>query len=135
MAITITVYHNPDCETSCNVVQLLEQAGHSPLVVKYLEVGWTRELLDFLFSNSGLTARQALRDTKSPAKEMGLLDISIGDDILFARMLECPVLVNRPFVVVEKNEGEVVGVLAVKLCRPSSSVEEVIKTIERSMCV
>ena len=82
-------------------------------MIEYLNVGWTRELLLTLLTAAGLTPREALRETKSPAKELGLLDDGISDEAIFAAMLTTPVLVNRPFVVTNKG---------VKLCRPSEAV-------------
>lgn len=107
------IYHNPDCGTSRNVLAVIEAAGYRPTVIEYLQTGWTRELLETLLTAAGLTPRQALRETKSPAKEMGLLEAGVSDETIFAAMLEHPVLVNRPFVVT--NRG-------VKLCRPSETV-------------
>ena len=117
--MTPIIYHNPDCGTSRNVLAVIEAAGYRPVVVDYLTVGWTRELLLTLLTAAGLTPRQALRETKSPAKEMGLLEDGVGDDILLEAMLTTPVLVNRPFVVTNKG---------VKLCRPSEAVLDLLDT-------
>lgn len=111
--MTPIIYHNPDCGTSRNVLAVIEAAGYQPVVVEYLTVGWTRELLLTLLTAAGLTPRQALRETKSPAKVMGLLDDGVSDETIFAAMLTEPVLVNRPFVVTDRG---------VKLCRPSEAV-------------
>ena len=115
--MTPIIFHNPDCGTSRNVLAVLEAAGYRPEVVEYLKTGWTRELLLTLLTVSGLTPRQALRETKSPAKEMGLLEDGVSDETIFAAMLETPVLVNRPFVVTPQG---------VKLCRPSELVLDLI---------
>ncbi|MFT4074345.1 MAG: arsenate reductase family protein [Asticcacaulis sp.] len=111
------IFHNPDCGTSRNVLAVLEAAGYQPEVVEYLTVGWTRELLLTLLTASGLTPRQALRESKSPAKALGLLEADVSDEMIFAAMLETPVLVNRPFVVTDRG---------VKLCRPSEIVFDLI---------
>jgi arsenate reductase-like glutaredoxin family protein len=39
--MTITIYHNPDCGTSRNVLGVIEAAGYKPVVVEYLKSGWT----------------------------------------------------------------------------------------------
>ena len=57
--------------------------------------------------------RTALRTTKFPAEELGLLDPSVDDEALLAAMLRHPVLVNRPIVCSHKR---------VRLCRPSKMV-------------
>jgi arsenate reductase len=111
--MNIVVHHNPDCGTSRNVVSIIEAAGYRPTIVEYLKTGWTRPQLLGLFAAAGLTPRTALRETKSPAKELGLLDPAIDDDKLLDAMLAHPVLVNRPIVCTSKG---------VRLCRPSETV-------------
>lgn len=111
--MNIVIYHNPDCSTSRNVLNIIRSAGYEPTVVEYIKQGWTKTQLLELFSAAGLTPRSALRETKSPAKELGLLEPTIGDDEILEKMLEHPVLVNRPIVCSDKG---------VKLCRPSETV-------------
>ena len=112
-AMRVVIHHNPDCGTSRNVVAIIEAAGYRPTMIEYLKTGWTRPQLLGLFAAAGLTPRTALRETKSPAAELGLLDPSVDDETLIAAMLDHPVLVNRPIVCTAKG---------VKLCRPSESV-------------
>jgi arsenate reductase len=95
------------------VLAIIKASGEVPVVIPYLETGWTRPQLLALLAAAGLTPRTALRSTKSPAKELGLLDPSVDDDTLLAAMLEHPVLVNRPIVCSPKG---------VRLCRPSEAV-------------
>jgi arsenate reductase (glutaredoxin) len=109
----IVIHHNPDCGTSRNVVAIVEAAGYQPVIIDYLATGWTRPQLLGLFAAANLTPRTALRESKSPATELGLLDPSVSDDALLNAMLEHPVLVNRPIVCSPKG---------VKLCRPSECV-------------
>lgn len=111
--MTVVIHHNPDCGTSRNVLAIIEASGETPVVIPYLDTGWTRPQLLALFAAAGLTPRTALRTTKSPAEELGLLDPSVGDDALLAAMLEHPILVNRPIVCSPKG---------VRLCRPSDVV-------------
>ena len=111
--MNIVIHHNPDCGTSRNVLSVIEAAGYSPTVIEYLREGWTRPQLLGLFAAAGLTPRTALRESKSPAKELGLLDLSVSDQQLLDAMLEHPVLVNRPIVCTPKG---------VRLCRPSETV-------------
>ncbi|MDX1781916.1 MAG: arsenate reductase (glutaredoxin) [Thalassovita sp.] len=111
--MTVVIHHNPDCGTSRNVLEIIRKAGYDPVVIEYLQTGWTRPQLLALFAAAGLTPRQALRTTKSPAEELGLLDPSVPDEVLLEHMLEYPVLVNRPIVCTPKG---------VKLCRPSEVV-------------
>ena len=114
----IVIHHNPACGTSRNVLAVIEAASYTPTVIAYLETGWTRPQLLGLFAAAGLTPREALRITKSPAVELGLLAPATSDDAILEAMLEHPVLVNRPFVCTPKG---------VKLCRPSEVVLDLLE--------
>ncbi|ENF8746716.1 arsenate reductase (glutaredoxin) [Vibrio fluvialis] len=109
----IVIHHNPDCGTSRNVLAIIEKAGYESVIVDYLQEGWSRSQLLALFAAADLTPRSALRTTKSPAQELGLLANDVSDAQILDAMLRYPVLVNRPIVCSPKG---------VKLCRPSESV-------------
>lgn len=109
----VVIHHNPDCGTSRNVLAIIEDAGYAPVVIDYLREGWTRPQLLALFAASGLTPRAALRETKSPAADLGLLAEGVTDEQLLTAMIAHPVLVNRPLVATPKG---------VKLCRPDSAL-------------
>ncbi|WP_394177936.1 arsenate reductase (glutaredoxin) [Yoonia maritima] len=111
--MTTVIHHNPACGTSRNVLAVIRASGTEPIVIEYLDTGWTRPQLLALFAAADLTPRTALRTSKSPAAELGLLDPSVSDDAILDAMLEHPVLVNRPIVCTPKG---------VALCRPSETV-------------
>lgn len=87
-------------------------------MIEYVQVGWTRPELQALFAAAGMTAREALRTTKSPAAELGLLDRGISDEVLLEQMVEHPILVNRPLVVTRKGA---------RLCRPVGEVLDLLE--------
>ncbi len=118
--MSIAIHHNPECGTSRNVLAILRQSGEPIEVIEYLQTGWTRPQLLALFAAADLTPRQALRTTKSPAQDLGLLDDSVSDDALLDAMLLHPVLVNRPIVCSPKG---------VKLCRPSETVLDLLSQL------
>ncbi len=109
----IVIHHNPACGTSRNVLAMIEASGEQYVIIDYLTEGWTRPQLLALFASAGLTARQALRKTKSPAEELGLLENDVSDETILEAMLVHPVLVNRPLVA---------SPTGVRLCRPSELV-------------
>lgn len=109
----IVIHHNPACGTSRNVLEIIRASGTEPVVIDYLSEGWTRPQLLALLAAADLTPRQALRDTKSPAAELGLLEEGVTDAQILEAMLAHPVLVNRPIVASPKG---------VRLCRPSEAV-------------
>jgi len=115
----IIIYHNPACGTSRNALAMIEATGYIPQIVEYTKVGWTRSLLQRLFSDMGASARNVLRENGTPAAELGLLSEQVSDDEILAAMIEHPILVNRPIVVTPKGT---------KLCRPS---EVVLSLLER----
>lgn len=111
--MNIVIHHNPDCGTSRNVLKITRDAGYDPIVIEYLQTGWTKPQLQALFAAADLTPRTALRTTKSPAEQLGLLDPSIPDTELVDAMIQHPILVNRPIVACKTG---------VRLCRPSGVV-------------
>lgn len=113
----VTIYHNPKCSTSKQVLETIEAAGHKPEVVEYLKSGWTKRQLKQLFAAAGLTPRQALRTKAKEAEELGLLDAKVSDAKLLAAMAAHPVLVERPFVVTPKGT---------RLARPKETVREIL---------
>lgn len=111
--MTTVIHHNPACGTSRNVLTVIRASGTEPVVIEYLKTGWTRPQLQALFAAAALTPREALRTSKSPAEELGLLDPGVSDDALLDAMIANPVLVNRPIVCTPKGTA---------LCRPSEAV-------------
>jgi arsenate reductase len=111
--MNVVIFHNPECGTSRNVLAIIEAAGYRPTVIEYLKTGWTKSQLLALFAAAGLSPRMALRETKSPAAELGLLKPDVSDEALLEAMIAHPVLVNRPIVCTKKG---------VRLCRPSETV-------------
>ncbi len=111
--MNVVIHHNPQCETSRNVLAIIRASGYEPTAIEYLKTGWTRPQLLGLFAAAGLTPRTALRAIRSPAEELGLIGPDVEDDTILAAMLSHPVLVNRPIVCTAKG---------VRLCRPSETV-------------
>ena len=116
----VTIFHNPACGTSRNVVSMVEAAGYRPVVVEYLKAGWTADQLSALFAEAGLTPREAMRERGSPATELGLLDPGTPDTAILAAMVAHPVLVNRPIVRTPKGAA---------LCRPSEKVFDLLEQV------
>ena len=114
----VTVFHNPACGASRNVLAMVEAAGYRPEVVEYLQAGWTPDQLGALFAEAGITPREALREKEAVAAERGLLDPAASDAAILAAMVEHPVLVNRPIVRTPKGAA---------MCRPSERVFDLLE--------
>lgn len=111
--MTVTIWHNPACGTSRNVLAMIQAAGVEPVVVDYLKHPPSREKLVALMAAAGLTPRGLLREKGTPFAALGLGDPATTDDALVDAMLAQPILINRPLV--ETPRGT-------RLCRPSEAV-------------
>ena len=113
----ITIYHNPDCGTSRNVLSLIRNTGAEPRVIEYLKTPPSRDELVSLLRQMGIAPRQLLREKGTPFRELGLGDPKWRDDELIDFMIAHPILINRPIVVTP---------LATRLCRPSEAVLDIL---------
>ena len=109
----ITIYHNPACGTSRNVLALIRHAGIEPVVIEYLKTPPTRDELRALVAATGQPVRALLREKGTPYAELGLADPAWTDDQLLDFVMQHPILMNRPVVV---------SALGTRLCRPSEAV-------------
>ncbi len=111
--MTVTIYHNPDCGTSRNVLALIRNSGAQPDIVEYLTTPPSRAKLIDLIARMGISVRALLREKGTPYAALGLGDARLSDDALLDAMMAHPILINRPIVVTP---------LGAKLCRPSELV-------------
>jgi len=109
----VTIFHNPACGTSRNVVTAVKEAGYEPEVVEYLKAGWTKAQLKDLLKQMGKSPRDILRERGTNAEALGLTSPSASDDQILDAMVADPILVNRPIVVTPKGAA---------LCRPVDTV-------------
>jgi arsenate reductase len=112
-----TIYHNPACGTSRNVLALIREAGIEPTVIEYLKTPPDRATLGALIDKMKIRPRDLLREKGTPYAELGLDEDRWSDAELIDQMLAHPILINRPIVVTERGA---------KLCRPSDSVKELL---------
>ncbi|MUO44681.1 arsenate reductase (glutaredoxin) [Agrobacterium vitis] len=113
----VTIYHNPACGTSRNTLELIRNAGIEPTVVEYLTSPPSRNQLQKMITDAGLTVREAIREKGTPYAELGLDNPDLSDDQLLDAMLKDPILINRPFVVTP---------LGTRLSRPSEVVLDIL---------
>jgi arsenate reductase len=109
----ITIYHNPACGTSRNVLAMIRNSGAEPRVIEYLKTPPDRATLEKLIAAMGTTPRQLLRQKGTPYEALGLDSTTWTDAQLVDFMLQEPILINRPIVVTP---------LGTRLCRPSEAV-------------
>lgn len=115
--MSVTIYHNPACGTSRNVLALLRHAGIEPVIIEYLKTPPSKDELRALVAATGEPVRALLREKGTPYAELRLNDPAWTDDELLEFIGRHPILMNRPVVVTP---------LGTKLCRPSEAVLEIL---------
>ena len=120
--MTITIYHNPACGTSRNVLAMIRNSGAEPVVVEYLKTPPDRERLTALIAAIGLPVREIMRRKGTPYDDLGLDEPKFSDDDLIGLMLEHPILINRPIVETP---------IATRLCRPSETVLDILPDAQK----
>jgi arsenate reductase len=113
----ITIFHNPSCGTSRNVLGLIRHAGIEPEVIEYLKTPPSKERLRALLGAMGISVRQLLREKGTPYAELDLGNPKWSDEDLLDFIGQHPILMNRPVVVTP---------FGTKLCRPSEAVLELL---------
>ncbi|MBG2047110.1 glutaredoxin-dependent arsenate reductase [Klebsiella variicola] len=119
----ITIYHNPACGTSRNILEMIRNSGTEPTVIHYLETPPSRAELVKLIADMGITVRALLRKNVEPFEALGLAEDRFTDEQLIDFMLQHPVLINRPIVVTP---------LGTRLCRPSEVVLDILPDAQKS---
>jgi len=118
----ITIYHNPACGTSRNVLALIRNSGEEPTIIEYLKTPPGRETLKQLILAMGESVRAVLREKGTPYAELGLDDLKWGGEQVIDFMLQHPILMNRPIVVTPRGT---------RLCRPSEVVLDILPQPQR----
>ncbi len=109
----VTIFHNPACGTSRNVLALIRAAGIAPAVIDYLKTPPPPAQIRALAAAAGVPLRALLRERGTPFADLGLGEPTLSDDALLDAIAAHPILLNRPIVVSPKG---------VRLCRPSDVV-------------
>lgn len=119
----ITIFHNPACGTSRNVLALIRNSGVEPTIVNYLKTPPERATLVDLIAAIGITVRGLLRRKGTPYDELKLDDPAWTDEQLLDFMVAHPILMNRPIVVTP---------LGTRLCRPCETVFDILPSSPRA---
>ena len=119
----ITIFHNPACGTSRNVLALIRNSGVEPDVIEYLKQPPGKERLRALVAAMGTGVRSLLRQKGTPYDELKLDDATWSDEQLLDFMVQHPILMNRPVVVTP---------LGTRLCRPSETVLDLLPSPQQA---
>lgn len=111
------IYHNPRCRKSRAALALLEERGVRPQVVEYLKTPPTAAELKTLLGKLKMKPAELLRKGEDEYRRK-IAGKNLTDAQLIAIMVENPVLIERPIVVV--GERAVLG-------RPPDNVLSLLK--------
>ncbi len=115
--MTVTIYHNPSCGTSRNVLGMIRERGVEPTIVEYLKTPPSAAKLKSLLAQMGISARDLLRKRGTPYVELDLDDSKLSEADLIGFMVKHPILIERP--IVETPKGA-------RLCRPKERVMDIL---------
>lgn len=113
----ISLFHNPRCSKSRGALELLEERGIQPEVIRYLETPPSAAELKALLGKLGIGARQLLRTGEDEYKTLDLANPALSDEQLIAAMASHPKLIERPILIV--GDKAVIG-------RPPEKVLEIL---------
>ncbi|PKM22515.1 MAG: arsenate reductase (glutaredoxin) [Gammaproteobacteria bacterium HGW-Gammaproteobacteria-14] len=99
----IRLYHNPRCSKSRQALSLLEQQGHTPTVILYLETPPDAATLKAIIRSLGLASALQLVRHKEPEYQMAGLTPHSTDAEVIAAMVRFPKLIERPIAVLGKR--------------------------------
>jgi len=115
--MTVTIWHNPKCATSREVLGLIRARGVEPNIVDYVNAPPSVAAIKAALKAMAMKPRDLLRRRGTPYDELGLGDETLSDAALIAAMHAHPILIERP--VVQSPKG-------VRLCRPPERVRDIL---------
>lgn len=113
----IKIFHNPRCSKSRQTLELLEQNGISPKVVKYLETPPSEQELASILDLLSMQPRDLMRQNEAEYKQSGMDNASLSRDQLIQLMVDNPKVIERPIVLA--NGKAIIG-------RPPEQVLDII---------
>ncbi len=96
----VTIYHNPRCSSSRATLALLARHGVQPTIVEYLKEPPDEATLRDLLAKLDCRPIEIMRRREAVFDELGLAARADDDEALIRAMLEHPILIERPIVVV-----------------------------------
>ena len=96
---------------------MIRQSGVEPTIIHYLDQPPSRETLESLIQDMGITPRDLLRRKGTPYDDLGLDNPDLSDEELIDAMMAHTILINRPIVATPKGT---------RLCRPSEAVLDIL---------
>ena len=112
------LYHNPRCSKSRAALELLQERGIEPTIVKYLDEPLSAAAIKQLLDKLGISARELIRSKEDAFDELGLANMNLAQQQLIEAMAMEPSLIERP-ILADDNRA-VIG-------RPTEKLLEIIQ--------
>jgi arsenate reductase len=113
----IIIYHNPRCSKSRKTLEIIQQQGHTPTIIKYLEQAPSISQLDKILTLLKLDPRELMRKNEAEYKDNNMSNEVLTRSELIALMVAFPKVIERPIVLA--NDKAVIG-------RPPESVLDIL---------
>jgi arsenate reductase len=117
--MTITIYHNPRCSKSLKTLEIIQEAGIAPKVVKYLDEPPDGDRIQELAATIGVPVSGILRRNEDEFRDANDLPDLDDDAALAAWLARHPRVMQRPIVIDDDARVAVIG-------RPPESVAELL---------
>jgi len=113
----IKIYHNPRCSKSRKTLEIIEQQGHKPEIIRYLQKPPSEQELTNVLSFLNMQPRDLMRQNEAEYKDNNMADTSLSKEQLITLMHQFPKVIERPIVV--NNNKAAIG-------RPPESVLDIL---------
>ena len=117
--MTITIYHNPRCSKSRKTLEIIENNGVTPQVVRYLDEPPDGDRILELAATIGVPVSDLLRRNEDDYRQANDLPDLDDDAALAAWMARHPRVLQRPIVIDDDAGVAVIG-------RPPESVAQIL---------
>jgi len=94
------IYFNPNCSKCRQTLKLLTDRGIEPEIIEYLEEPPDQRELELLLERLEMEPRDLMRTKEPQYKDLGLNDATLSREALIRAMVENPILIERPIVVI-----------------------------------
>ena len=95
--MTVTIFHNPRCNTSRKTLALLREKGIEPEIIEYLKTPPSASELKKILGQLKMPAAELVR--KKEAAAAGIDPKALSEDALVAAMVKHPIIIERPIVI------------------------------------
>ena len=113
---TVKIYHNPRCSKSRKTLEIIENNGYKPEIIKYIDTPPSIDEITWVLSKLGMEPRDLMRKNEAEYKQF-FIDGSLTNDALIELMHKFPKVIERPIVICHDK---------VAIGRPPESVLDII---------